>query len=204
MAVDIKGYRVFIASPRGMEDERQKFFDTIQEYNRIEALPVNIQFIPVGWEYTLPGMGRPQTQINEEVRKCDYFVLTLWDRWGTPPDKDGKGKYSSGSEEEYHIALDCFKDSKLPMKQIVALFKSVDARQLSDAGPELQKVLNFKKELEEGKAILFKTFEGTVDFEKILRGLLGQWRRDGEQKFINLRLRQLWNHQGLLLSPNRI
>jgi len=181
MAVDIKGYRVFIASPRGLEDERQKFFDTIQEYNRIEALPVNIQFVPVGWEYTLPGMGRPQSLINEEVKICDYFVLALWDRWGTPPDKDGKGQYSSGTEEEYHVALDCIGDTKYPMRQIVALFKAVDERRLNDPGPELQKVLNFKKELEEGKTILFKTFEGPVDFEKILRGLLGQWRRDGEQ-----------------------
>ena len=42
-------------------------------------------------------------------------------------------------------------------------------------------MLDFKKGLEEEKEILFKTFEGPVDFEKILRGLLGQWRRDGEQ-----------------------
>lgn len=181
MPVGIKGYKVFIASPGGLENERQRFFDEIQEYNRTEALPVNIQFVPVGWEYTLPGIGRPQSLINEEVNTCDYFVLVLWDRWGTPPDKDGKGKYSSGTEEEYHIALDCFRNSKLPMKQIVALFKSVEIRQLSDPGPELQKVLNFKKKLEEGREILYKTFECTDDFEKILRGLLGQWRRDAEQ-----------------------
>ena len=181
MSLGIKGYRVFIASPRGLEDERQKFFETIQEYNHIEALPVNIQFIPVGWEYTLPGIGRSQSIINEEVQICDYFLLILWDRWGTSPDKDGKGKYSSGSEEEYHVALDCFENSKLPMKQIVTLFKSVNERQLSDPGKELQKVLDFKKRLEEKKEILFKTFEGSDDFEKILRGLLGQWRRDGEQ-----------------------
>jgi hypothetical protein len=57
MAAHFRDYKVFIASPRGLEVERQKFFDTIQEYNHAEALPVNIQFEPIGWEYTLPGMG---------------------------------------------------------------------------------------------------------------------------------------------------
>ncbi len=181
MAVDIKGYRIFIASPRGLEDERQKFFDAIQEYNHTEALPVNLQFIPVGWEYVLPGMGRPQSLINEEVQTCDYFVLVLWDRWGSPPDKKGEVKYTSGTEEEYHVALDCFADVKYPMRQIVALFKAVDERRLNDPGPELQKVLDFKKNLEDEKTILFKSFEGSNDFERVLRSLLGQWRRDSEQ-----------------------
>ena len=80
------------------------FRDVVNKYNDDEAVQRGAHFIPVRWELTLGGVGRPQAMINEDVRKCDYFVLMLWDRWGSAPGSDGKRKYSSGTEEEYHVA----------------------------------------------------------------------------------------------------
>ena len=36
MPIDLKGYRVFIASPGGLEEERRGFRDTLAEYNAAE------------------------------------------------------------------------------------------------------------------------------------------------------------------------
>ena len=82
--------------------------------------------------------------------------MVLWNRWGSPP--DGKGSpYSSGTEEEYHVALECLDDPNRPMRKIAVMFKGVDHHQLADAGPQLRKVLKFRKKLERERTLLFNT-----------------------------------------------
>lgn len=136
-------------------------------------------FIPVGWEMTLGGVGRPQEKINQELKECDQFILLLWDRWGSP--SGAKEGYSSGTEEEYKIALACLNDPAFPMREIVVFFKAVDARQLSDPGPQLQSVLKFRKELEDEKNILFETFDTAESFGEKVRRHLSKWTREHEE-----------------------
>jgi Domain of unknown function (DUF4062) len=77
-------YRVFIASPSGLEEERKRFRETLERFNDIYAEPVGVIFYPVGWEQTVSGVGRPQALINEDLKECDYAVFILHDRWGSP------------------------------------------------------------------------------------------------------------------------
>lgn len=177
MSDELERYRIFIASPRGLDDEREVFREVIDDYNDKEAIPRGVYFDPVGWQDTLSKIGRPQEIINDEVRTCDYFVLLLWDRWGTPPNKEDP-EYTSGTEEEYHVALESFEDPDRPMKQLVMLFKAVDERQLSDPGDELQKVLEFKKEVEEKQNHLYHTFDTAEGFGDKLQDHLASWLRD--------------------------
>jgi hypothetical protein len=78
MPEDIALYRVFIATPGGLETERRVFARTLDRYNIAEAIHRQAMFFPVGWEDTLAGVGRPQSLINRDLDKCDYFVLVLW------------------------------------------------------------------------------------------------------------------------------
>lgn len=180
MVVEIDGYKVFIASPGGLEKERKAFACTLNDYNETDALHRGKLFIPKGWEVTLAGMGRPQALINEDICECDYFVLLLWDRWGSPTDVEGQCKYSSGTEEEYHVALECINDPEKPLRQMVVFFKAVDLGQLSDPGSQLSLVLEFKKKLEREKPLLFYTFDEMATYEKKLRAHLARWVRDAE------------------------
>ena len=91
--------RVFIASPSDLNEERKIFIDIISEVNVIKAHSLGIHLEPLGWEDTLPGKGRPQELINKDLQRTDLFVMLLWKRWGTPT-----GKFSSGTEEEFHVA----------------------------------------------------------------------------------------------------
>ena len=100
MANKINCLRVFIASPGGLADERKAFREEIQDYNEAESIPRGVLFQPVGWEDTLGAVGRPQTIINEDVCASDYFILLLWNRWGSPPGTRSLG-FTSGTEEEY-------------------------------------------------------------------------------------------------------
>lgn len=178
MSIDIKGYRVFIATPGGLQPERQAFRRTLEEYNAAEAIPRGVLFIPVGWEDTLGGVGRPQSIINADIALCDYFLLMLCDRWGTPP--EDSGTYTSGTEEEFHLAMHCLasEPTLYSMRQVLAFFKAVDPSKFSDPGPQLEQVLKFKSELEASRRILHTTFDEISVFQKHLRAQLARWVRD--------------------------
>ncbi len=171
-------YKIFIASPRGLQDVRTAFRDVIDEYNRADGKHRDVEFEPVGWEDTLPGIGRPQESIDQDVRASDYFVMVLHDRWGTPPDTGGS--FTSGTEEEFNIACQCHAGDA-PMRQIVPLFRGVPGPQLADPGRELKKVLKFRKRLERERKFLYGTFDAVEEFKAILRKLLARWVRDHER-----------------------
>jgi tetratricopeptide (TPR) repeat protein len=174
MARDLKCLDVFIASPSGLEDVRKAFHEVIEAYNRSDATPRGVYFNAVGWEDTLGGIGRPQSLINEDIRKCDFFVLVLWDRWGSPADS-GTSKYSSGTEEEFHVALECLGEEACPMRQMVLFFKAVEPNKLVDAGPQLTKVLEFREKIEREKKHLYHSFDVVRRFDDLLRRHLAQW-----------------------------
>jgi Domain of unknown function (DUF4062) len=169
----VTAYRIFIASPGGLDEERQAFRKVINDYNESDALDDGALFVPVGWELARAGMGRPQQLINRMVTRCDYFVLLLHDRWGTTP--SAGGPYTSGTEEEYHIARECFQNET--MREIAVFFKEIDPGKVSDAGPQLQKVLEFRANLEASRELLFTRFDSLPAFEMRLRYHLGDWRR---------------------------
>ena len=177
MSYKLTCYKVFIASPGGLEDERIAFAKEVEEYNKNEALPRNVLFQAVGWEDTLPGLGRPQTLINKDLEQCDFFILVLHDRWGSNPGEN-KRNATSGTEEEYLLALECYKDSKYPMKQLVCLFKSVPPNQLADPGIQLKKILQFKRKIEKEKSLLYKNFSSLEEFNYQIRRNLAKWLRD--------------------------
>ena len=175
MSTQLTSYRVFIASPGGLEDERQVFRDTLNEYNEEAAVRRGVHFRPVGWEETLGGIGRPQSIINKEIESCDYFFTVLWNRWGSSPNAPGDEGFSSGVEEEYNLALGCVDDEELPMREVVVFFKAPADQQIADPGPELTRVLEFKTELEQSKQVLFRVYDSTSEFSRFLRRHLADW-----------------------------
>ncbi len=176
MAETITRYKVFIASPSGLEAERQAFRETIRDYNAVlDELDRGVSFMPVGWEDTLGGVGRPQALINEDIIACDYFILLLYDRWGSPPDVAGTGPYSSACEEEFHLALQCLEAEDKPMSEIVIFFKAVPQGQLADPGTQLQKVMEFRRMIEHERQHHFTPFNKVEAFRQRLRIHLAEW-----------------------------
>ena len=181
MPSNLAMYRIFIASPGGLAEERKAFRDAIADYNESDAVHRGVLFRAVGWEATLPGMGRPQELINSDIRDCDLFVLLLWDRWGTASGLNADGReYSSGTEEEYSLAVDCLGENDKPLKDISIFFKLVEMRRMSDPGAQLQKVIDFKEKLESEKQLLYQTFDDASGFKIQLTKLLAKWLRDHE------------------------
>lgn len=148
-----KNISVFIASPGDLTAERQQFRSAIHQLNAGFADGANVIFEPLLWEDTLASTGRRnQSVINEQIDRCDVFILVMHRRWGQKaPDAE---PYSSYTEEEFHRALDRWRRDEAP--EIFVFFKRVDAAQEADAGPQLKRVLDFRRHLEETREVSYR------------------------------------------------
>lgn len=98
MSYEAKVFRVLIASPSDVIDEREIAVKTIQEWNDLNSPERRIVILPLRWEtHTAPEYGnRPQEVINRQiVDHCDLVIGIFWTRIGSPT-----GAADSGTLEE--------------------------------------------------------------------------------------------------------
>jgi hypothetical protein len=98
MSFKAEVYRVLIASPSDLAEERQVATDAINEWNALHSLAEAVVLLPVKWEtHATPRAGvRPQGAINDElVVTCDILVGMFWTKFGT-----NTGIAESGTVEE--------------------------------------------------------------------------------------------------------
>jgi len=91
-------FRVFIASPSDLPEERDAATDVINAWNAQHAAAEGIVLLPVRWEtHARPQSAiRPQQAINDQlVAKCDILLGMFWTRIGT-----STGIAESGTLEE--------------------------------------------------------------------------------------------------------
>ena len=120
-------YKVMIASPSDVANERQIIRDVIHEWNAIHSNDKAIVLMPVGWEsHSSPQMGlRPQEVINRQVLKdCDLLIAAFWTRVGSPT-----GEFSSGTIEEIEEHLSSGKPAMIYFSDLPVRPDSVDAEQ---------------------------------------------------------------------------
>lgn len=98
MPFDAKIFKVLIASPGDVGDERNVIPEIINEWNTMNASISKVVLMPVKWEtHSAPLLGdRPQAIINKQlVKDCDILVGVFWTRIGT-----NTGVAVSGTAEE--------------------------------------------------------------------------------------------------------
>jgi hypothetical protein len=79
-------YRVLIASPSDLEEERRAATDALNEWNAQHAAAEATVLLPVKWEtHATPETGvRPQSSINRQlVTNSDLLVGMFWIKFGT-------------------------------------------------------------------------------------------------------------------------
>ena len=98
MPIQTVTYRVLIASPSDLVEERQAATDAINEWNAQHAAAESVVLLPVKWEtHATPQSGvRPQEAINADlVRTSDMLIGMFWTKIGT-----STGIAESGTVEE--------------------------------------------------------------------------------------------------------
>lgn len=98
MPVEVKLYRILLASPGDVADERAIAREEIYRWNSLHAVDTKTVLLPVGWETdaTPDLQARGQAVINRQlVDTSDLLIGIFWTRLGTPtPEAD------SGTVEE--------------------------------------------------------------------------------------------------------
>lgn len=103
-------YRVLIASPSDLTEERDVATNAINEWNAQHADTEGVVLLPVRWEtHALPTTGtRPQDAINPLVRSSDILIGMFWTRIGTKT-----GVAESGTVEEIDLFVAAAKPAML-------------------------------------------------------------------------------------------
>ncbi|MCY4227677.1 MAG: DUF4062 domain-containing protein [Gammaproteobacteria bacterium] len=157
--------RIFLASPSGLEKEREAIREAIDHINRRNSHRWLLRFEALGWEDAVGGNQRAQEIINRNLERCDYFFGLLADYWGSPPypEEDIKSEYTSGFEEEYELAQNLHGGER--MLDIMLFFRKIPEDKMRDPGESLRKVLDFQNQVRERRQPLYKEFDGLDDFK---------------------------------------
>lgn len=162
----ISKYKIFLASPSDLSEERESIKQVIEELNLTFGNQNNIVLELQKWETnSAPAIGLESVQniINNDIPSYDLFIGLLWMKFGTPT-KD----YGSGTEEEFNIAHQRFLLHNNSV-QILLYFKNSSPQSLSDINPEqLTKIREFKSSLGE-KNVLYWEFNLKDELERFLR-----------------------------------
>jgi len=166
MEQQLKLFRVFIASPSDLGQERRALREVVEKINAIYSKETEWRIELLGWEDTPPGAGRPQELINADLDKADLFIGCLWQRWGSSSGSGGK----TGFEEEFDRSLE--RRTKDGSPEMWVFFKEVEPVRRGDPGEQLQKVLAFRAQEIEAKRLVFKEFRDVAAWREMLSDLL--------------------------------
>jgi hypothetical protein len=166
MPHDLKTFRVFIASPNDLAEERDAVREIVDEINMVAGRVLNARFEIVRWEtHVRPGFGvDPQDVINEQIGDdYDVFVGMMWGRFGIPT-----ARAESGTEEEFNRALRRWREMPASV-EIMFYFKDA-ALQPSKIDPlQFAKVMAFKNRISSENGGLYFQFDSAEDFKGKLR-----------------------------------
>uniref|UniRef100_I2Q6G0 DUF4062 domain-containing protein n=1 Tax=Desulfovibrio sp. U5L TaxID=596152 RepID=I2Q6G0_9BACT len=98
MPYQATAYKVMIASPSDVSEERDIAEQVVKDWNIVNSDLKRIILLPIRWEsHTAPEMGdRPQGIINKQIlANCDLLIGIFGTRLGSPT-----GQYESGTVEE--------------------------------------------------------------------------------------------------------
>jgi hypothetical protein len=70
-------FRIFLASPSGLDDYRRSARDQFEHIRMNVASRRGIDFDAIGWEDLPPGFGRPQSVINPKLDECNVLIGIL-------------------------------------------------------------------------------------------------------------------------------
>jgi hypothetical protein len=188
VAPGAKHFRIFLASPGDVKEERSLARNVLKEINRKYATSdLDLQLDLISWDdpdYTiaLDATKRPQDSIVHGMPRpaaCDLVVVILWSRMGSPF-KDHTGKqWLSGTEWEYYDAVNAqtrpeiwvYRRSEEPHIGLGDL-------KIQEKVEQYRKVRSFFERFRERDGSViggYNNYQGPEDFSRIFHAHLANW-----------------------------
>jgi len=162
---------VFISSPSDIVTEREAARDVVRTVNDGVARRLGFTLTYKGWDVMHPRDMTPEQWMKLQLRDCDFFLMILWRRYGTPPSETSS--CGSGTVREFEIALDLRERENRP--EIAVYFGSIEKHLREDPGEQLKQVLAFRERLEQKHKPLYKEYCSTEGFRDEFRANLTDW-----------------------------
>ena len=159
----IKIFKCFIASPSDTKQERDACDRVFDKLNKNLGEQLKFRVESKKWEINArPSFGKDsQDVINSQLlHNYQVFIGIMWNKFGTPTLRAG-----SGTEEEFLHAYNRYINQE--DVEILMYFKKEKADADTLDLSQLQKVRDFKEKVSDLGG-LYKTFEGSKEFEEIL------------------------------------
>jgi len=128
MSFAATSYRVLIASPSDLAEEREAATMAINDWNAQHATAEGVVLLPVKWEtHARPETGvRPQAAINDQiVGTCDILIGMFWTKLGS-----STGVAESGTVEEINQFVEQQKPALLYFSDRPTAPSGINLRQL--------------------------------------------------------------------------
>ncbi|MCZ4243619.1 hypothetical protein [Pedobacter punctiformis] len=162
----VKKFKILIASPSDVIDERESIVEIVSELNQTYGNRNNIIIELIKWEtHSAPGVSTSDTQslIDHDLGKdYDLFVGILWKKFGTKTQK-----YDSGTEQEFRNVYERFLQHPESV-QILFYFKMASVPMEDINIDQISKIQSFKNDLGE-MGVFYWQYNTIQDFQQFLR-----------------------------------
>lgn len=166
MPSNITLYKIFLASPSDVKEERQIVSRVVDEINLGNYSVNGIKLELITWEtHTYPSIGvDAQDAINKQISdNYDIFIGIMWNRFGSPT-----GRAESGTQEEFNRAFEKYV-SNPSSTEVLFYFKTASLASLNDIDLDsLGKIRTFQYILRE-KGVYYREFSLQEEFEQLIR-----------------------------------
>ncbi len=176
-----KIFRVFVASPGDVAQEREIAFGVIDDFNETwgKSVTSQIHLELLSWEGVPPTPGKSQEVINHwiPVESSDIFIAIMWKRFGMPPEinrpQDNK-PYLSGTQVEIETAYESWKTSGYPHFMLYWKQDDLSIDMTSDEVEQLKIVKNYLRKFEsDGEyPALYKRFRKNKFKQTLMKDLV--------------------------------
>ncbi len=178
MSYDSRVYRILIATPSDVEEERDAITKAIQNWNNLNSFSKKIVLLPLRWEtHAAPDYGtRPQEVINNAiVDNCDLLIGCFWTRIGSPTGKEDSGTIeeikrvsSSGKPVMLYFSKRGKDPSQIDLEQLKKLNEFKESIRSNSLVEEYVSIIDFNDKLARQLEIKVRELEGNKDDDKVV------------------------------------